>query len=175
MNADNATSNDTQTTTLHQHDNSFDEIDRVRCFNHTLQLSAQTLIKPFNAGMGKTKKGDNDEDNIDDDMPDLEEFEDEDGDKDDADDAGVDEEVGSDIEEEVDELEELDEDERKRVLDDTAAVRETVSKVRFCCLIALPSDTCSSFENFPSLLSIPLLLHFRLGDVSVKTTNFGPT
>jgi hypothetical protein len=55
MNADNASANDTQTTELSTLDNAFDAENRVRCFNHTLQLSAKTLIQPFNPGMAKSK------------------------------------------------------------------------------------------------------------------------
>ncbi|KAF8877777.1 hypothetical protein BD779DRAFT_1415663, partial [Infundibulicybe gibba] len=39
FNGDNATSNDTQTDKLDQLPNSFNRINRVRCFNHTMQLS----------------------------------------------------------------------------------------------------------------------------------------
>ncbi|KAF8874617.1 hypothetical protein BD779DRAFT_1410946, partial [Infundibulicybe gibba] len=39
FNSDNATSNDTQTSKLASLTNSFEEVNRVRCFNHTLQLS----------------------------------------------------------------------------------------------------------------------------------------
>ena len=60
MNADNATSNDTQSETQAGMPNSFDLDNRVRCFNHTLQLSARTLLRPFNVGLGKTTEdGDN--------------------------------------------------------------------------------------------------------------------
>src|ERR1700722_19518038 len=51
VNADNATSNDTQTTELDQLDNTFEKENQVRCFNHTLQLSAKALLKPFNIGL----------------------------------------------------------------------------------------------------------------------------
>ena len=65
MNADNATSNDTQGETLADMPNSFSLENHVRCFNHTLQLSAKTLLRPFNAGLGKmTDDGDNN--NVDD-------------------------------------------------------------------------------------------------------------
>ncbi|KAJ7430554.1 hypothetical protein FB451DRAFT_944170, partial [Mycena latifolia] len=48
LTGDNATSNDTQTTFLHDNPkNSFDEVNRIRCFNHTLQLSAKGLLRPF--------------------------------------------------------------------------------------------------------------------------------
>ncbi|KAF8238214.1 hypothetical protein L208DRAFT_1026244, partial [Tricholoma matsutake] len=35
---DNATSNDKQTSCLHQLPNAFESINRVRCFNHMMQL-----------------------------------------------------------------------------------------------------------------------------------------
>jgi hypothetical protein len=57
FNANNASANDKQTTKLAALPNSFDETKRVRCFNHTLQLSAKTLLRPFNAGMGKATDG----------------------------------------------------------------------------------------------------------------------
>ncbi|KAI0282628.1 hypothetical protein BC826DRAFT_872440, partial [Russula brevipes] len=38
FNADNATSNDKQTVHLDQLPNSFEAVNRVRCFNHTMQL-----------------------------------------------------------------------------------------------------------------------------------------
>ena len=34
--------------------NSFEEVNCACCFNHTLQLSAKTLLKPFNVGMSST-------------------------------------------------------------------------------------------------------------------------
>jgi hypothetical protein len=51
--ADNATSNDTQRKKLARMDNSFLEQNHVRCFNHTLQLSAKALLRPFNPALGK--------------------------------------------------------------------------------------------------------------------------
>src|SRR5882762_8050502 len=65
LNADNATSNDTQTTRLHKLNNSFNKENHVRCFNHTLQLSTKTLLKPFNialAGKGMDNDDGNDDD-----------------------------------------------------------------------------------------------------------------
>src|SRR5271154_2741054 len=46
------------TTCLDDMPNAFDEVHRVRCFNHTLQLSAKALLKPFNAGMSSNAKED---------------------------------------------------------------------------------------------------------------------
>jgi len=63
INADNTTSNDTQTTKLDELDNSFDQENHVWCFNHTLQLSAKSLLKPFNTALSGTTT-DNDNDNV---------------------------------------------------------------------------------------------------------------
>jgi len=126
MNADNATSNNTQSETLAGMANSYNEVNRVRCFNHTLQLSAKALLRPFNTALGKAADGDEgleDADAIfdDDDESDDDETEEGDGlpdipDEDDSDD-------------EVDELEELDEETREQLIVDTETVRQTVSKV----------------------------------------------
>lgn len=51
VNADNATANDKQTIKLDSLDNLFKEENRVRCFNHTLQLSAKALLAPFNTAI----------------------------------------------------------------------------------------------------------------------------
>ena len=47
FNADNATSNDKQTSYLDGLPNSFEAVNHVRCFNHTMQLSVKALMKPF--------------------------------------------------------------------------------------------------------------------------------
>ncbi|KAL1698451.1 hypothetical protein EV121DRAFT_165766, partial [Schizophyllum commune] len=45
---DNASPNDKMTELVGQNPaNSFREDDRVRCFNHTLQLAANALLYPF--------------------------------------------------------------------------------------------------------------------------------
>jgi hypothetical protein len=51
VHANNASSNNTQTMSLANLNNSFKEENHVRCFNHTMQLSANDLIAPFNARM----------------------------------------------------------------------------------------------------------------------------
>ena len=53
LNADNATSNDKQTTKLDALPNSFEEENRVRCFNHTMQLSAKSLLAPLNPAISQ--------------------------------------------------------------------------------------------------------------------------
>ena len=133
VNADNATSNDTQTTKLHTLDNSFDEENRVWCFNHTIQLSAKSLLKPFNTALSGTPTDDDmavTTEDDDDQMIDQgdEDEEDEDDEEEDDEDEG---EVEDDVEDDnIDELQELSEDGRKELLEETAAVRETVTKVR---------------------------------------------
>jgi len=47
-NADNASSSNMQMTQLDQLDNSSDKENHACCFNHMFQLSAKTLLKPFN-------------------------------------------------------------------------------------------------------------------------------
>ena len=44
---DNASSNDTQTTCLAAMENSFVTSNRVRCYNHILNLVAKALLRPF--------------------------------------------------------------------------------------------------------------------------------
>ena len=133
MNADNATSNDTQGETLAEMPNSFELKNRVRCFNHTLQLSTKTLLRPFNAGLGKAT-----EDGTCDDVDDLlsqgiDDNDDNDEEEDEEDGLPVipDED---DIDNGIDELDALDADSREAIMNDTAAVRETVTKV--CILLS---------------------------------------
>jgi hypothetical protein len=65
VNADNASSNETQMEALALLDNTYDEDNQVRCFNHTLQLSTKTLLKPFNAAFGSKIRDDNEIDDSD--------------------------------------------------------------------------------------------------------------
>ncbi|KAG1741576.1 uncharacterized protein EDB91DRAFT_335401 [Suillus paluster] len=64
VNADNATANDSQTTKLASLDNSFESVNCVRCFNHTLQLAAKALLKPFNSESLSASEADDDVDGI---------------------------------------------------------------------------------------------------------------
>jgi len=117
VNADNATLNDTQTTKLDQLDNHFKEENWVWCFNHTLQLSAKALLKPFNIGLsGKVMDDDNDPAMVMDGGDEGDEEEQANDDDDDEDDN-------------IDELEELNKDEQNQVLQETAVVHETITKV----------------------------------------------
>jgi hypothetical protein len=127
FNADNATSNDKQTTKLSKLDNSFEEQNRVRCFNHTVQLSTKTLLTPFNTALSrKATEDDGAMDEPDAEMPTLTEEEEDDEDDEDIEDK--DDETDG-----IDELEELGEDRRDEVLENTADVRETVTKVNTNC------------------------------------------
>ena len=59
FNADNASSNNMQMMKLDQLGNSFNKENCACCFNHTLQLLAKTLLKPFNLALsGKAAEDD---------------------------------------------------------------------------------------------------------------------
>jgi len=135
FNGDNAMSNDKQTEFLHALPNSFNETNRVRCFNHTLQLSAKALLKPF-SGPTVTDNddldvnaGSSDDDN---DLPALEDLENNDEEIDNDGNEGSNNE-GND-EEEEDELEILDDEEREALLENMAVVQTTLDKVSQNCL-----------------------------------------
>jgi hypothetical protein len=69
VNADNAMANDKQMTKLAALPNSFEEENRVRCFNHTMQLSAKALLAPLNPAISQKATQDDEmleEDNKDD-------------------------------------------------------------------------------------------------------------
>lgn len=131
---DNATSNDTQTSNLAENpNNTFEATNRVRCYNHTLNLSVKALLKPF--GVEKKRRtgkhtGDGtdleEEVNVDpdsdvgeDDLPDL-------VDVSDSDDSNGDDDEQE--EDDMDEFDKLDESEKARVLNDTEEVRSVISK-----------------------------------------------
>jgi hypothetical protein len=131
LNADNATANDTQTTKLDSFDNSFKEEYRVWCFNHTLQLSAKTLLRPFNTALSREAADDVDITDEDDDDPPILEADKEGEEEEDENENENEEDKDKDEEDDgIDELETLNKEERTQVLEDTAAVRATVTKVR---------------------------------------------
>ena len=131
INADNASANDKQTMKLSSLNNSFKEEYRARCFNHTLQLSTKTLLQPFNTALSGKAAAEIDIRDEDDDNPPILVDPDEEGEDDDDDDDKQDED-NDDEDDGVDELETLSEEERTEVLEDTAAVRATVTKVCDC-------------------------------------------
>ena len=133
LNADNATSNDKLTTFLSKMDNSFNEINRVRCFNHTLQLAAKTLIKPFNAGL--TGKGNDDVGAEGDEDAEIDEdaTSHDDGERDEEDEGGEQDGVDVDVDDVDDDEgddEELSEIDAELLFEDTTCVRQAVTKVR---------------------------------------------
>ena len=109
--------------------NSFKEVQRVHCFNHTLQLSSKMLLKPFNAGLSGPTDDEPSTDHEDDELPSLVGI----ADKDNDDENGVDDEgcdcVEDDVEDEADELDALTDDECAQLLAETAVVQATVTKV----------------------------------------------
>jgi hypothetical protein len=148
FNGNNASTNDTQAVELAQKDNSFSEENRIHCFNHTMQLSARTLLKPFNKAMSS------DRDPVD--LPvadDSVSEDDKDGDgflhlEDEL--AEEDPDVGEDDDvDETDELE-IDEEEHKILLEEMTVVRETVAKVRIMSS-AVPSIAQMSHRQLRKL------------------------
>ena len=124
-NGDNATSNDKQNEHLDKLPNVFDKVNRVRCFNHTMQLSAKALLKPFSGAAVDKDDGDKaSDDNNDvllDDVSDEEEG-DQHGDDDNNNNNNNNNEDDDDI------LNKLSDEEREDLLGSMAAVRATLDK-----------------------------------------------
>jgi hypothetical protein len=125
VNTDNASPNNTLTTKLDQLDNTFEEQNQAWCFNHTLQLSAQALLKPFNVSLSRNVT-DNDNQSTQDDDGDLVMVED---DKEDKEGQAKDEDNEDDEDNNINKLEELSKEEWCQVLQETVVVHETVTKV----------------------------------------------
>lgn len=119
--------------------NSFDIVNRVRCFNHTTQLSAKALLRPFN--------GTEDEDDANGEEVDPGEAEAEvtdlydDNDDDDEEEVEDDGEADDDDDDDEDPFQDLDDDERLALLENTSTVRETLNKVCLFAFIYFLSDT----------------------------------
>jgi len=122
-------SNDKQTSTLSTHNNSFDKANRVRCFNHILQLSAKTFLKPFNPGLGAAASEEVDEDGEGNNLN-TEEFSAVQEDEDEEEEDGG---TADDKDDDIDETDSVEDEECETLLADTVSVRETVTKV-CCCL-----------------------------------------
>ena len=144
MNANNASSNDTQTGALAFMKNAFEEANRACCFNHMLQLSAKTLLKPFNAGMSLTNPASEEEEsgNLNNEILTLLNKDAVGDDKTDGDKDSNEEVYGGENlddgnkpnnadSKEPDKLNQLDDQEQERVLADTLLVQQTVTKVCF--------------------------------------------
>ena len=135
FNGDNAMSNDKQTKFLHTLPNSFNQFNRVHCFNHTMQLSAKVLLKLF-SGPAVTNNKDLDVNTAssddDDDLPVLEDLKDDNRDESDDNNEGGNDEGNEEEEEDV--LEILDAEEKEALLENTAVVQTTLDKVsHFLC------------------------------------------
>jgi hypothetical protein len=145
FNADNASPNDKQTTRLAALPNSFEEANRVQCFNHTLQLSAKVLLRPLNAALGKVLDAlevlEADEDQDDDEMSVCDDDDDAKGDDEDEDEDGLVAEETDDPDDNIDELNALDEEDREKILAKTATVRATVTKLRNLAFAIINSTT----------------------------------
>jgi hypothetical protein len=141
---DNASSNDTQTKALANLDNSFKEENHVKCFSHTMQLSARALVAPFNAGMAPAPSlavedaQDGSDGSTNGDVPsDNEEDEDEDEDEEGKDGSlPVDDEDNG-----IDEMADLSAIDQETLISDTKAVRGTVSKLRDLSFAIINSTT----------------------------------
>ena len=112
---DNATSNDMQTAELEKKKNLFNLGNHVHCFNHTVQLSAKALLRPFTICVSSAttdnevpllKDVEDDGDGDDGDGNDIEDVEDEDDPL--AEDGNN---IDDDVDDGVDELAELSEEE----------------------------------------------------------------
>ena len=131
-------SNDKQNVYLDRLPNSFEDINRVRCFNHMMQLSAKALLKPHNSMASGRDPDDGEIPSDNDNSPVLEHISDDELEPDEQ----AEYEDGAE-----DEMEDKDEDvvlamlsdeEREVLLENMAVVRTTLDKVRpspplHCC------------------------------------------
>jgi hypothetical protein len=105
--------------------NTFDELNRVRCFNHTIQLSAKGLLKPFYSV--RSIETDNETEYGDDSVLSLQALDDEEKSEGEGeDDPNAD---NDDKDEDEDPLGALDDDEREELINNTKAVCTTLNKV----------------------------------------------
>lgn len=136
INMDNASSNDKQTCKLATLDNSFEAFNRVRCFNHTLQLAAKALLRPLNPGILGGSHGSSSQAIIsehdsevsdEDDSPPL--IIDDESDDENENSGGDDSGGMDDPDDDIDELLQLDSVSQRETLYKMVVVREAVSKV----------------------------------------------
>ena len=136
----NASANDTQTTKLAQCPNSFEREHRVRCFNHTLNLVAKAILKPFSgvaqkAGSGpdllaQTHMDSEDEDN-EVPLPDtVSDSEDEHTGSDDEGNGTDSDSSSTEDDDTFDAFDTMDEADQQAFLEAVAAVKTTLTKVR---------------------------------------------
>lgn len=122
FNADNAFPNDTQMTVLDKLPNSFEAMNHIHCFNHTLQLSVKNLLHPF-----MKQLDDNDK------MPALVDISNDDEDALDFEGAEEPDEEEDKVEEDEieDALEALSSEEKEELFKNTDDVRNVIQRVSF--------------------------------------------
>jgi hypothetical protein len=147
--------------------------NRIRCFNHTIQLAAVALIKPFNAGMMKTKGDSEKDDDEDGGVVDAEEENEEEGVDDDDDNSDdEDDNTTDDTTDDIDKFQTLTEAQQDTLVKDTALIRATVTKVCICCYTISSSNIYYRFDNCPLPSSIQPRRPFLHGAViAVRTTS----
>ena len=147
--ADNVSANNTQTAALAALDNSFEEEARIRCFNHTVSLSAKAFLVPFNTAIGGA-----DPDDLIADVEALNIEEEDDNDNDIK--GGNDEEP--DVDDGIDELEALEELARDNLIIDTTSVRSMISKVRQLSFSIINSSTIAlpAWSKFCATLDLKI-------------------
>jgi hypothetical protein len=124
FNADNASNNDTQTVRLSELSNSFESVNRIRCFNHTMQLAVRGLLK----ALGKPKDLEDGAEAVDDNELMSAALDDDDDDEEDGDGDG---EGIDDTGDEEEPLETLTDMERDELMENTEAARGALQKVSF--------------------------------------------
>jgi hypothetical protein len=114
---------------LHQLPNKFKSVNRIRCFNHTLQLSVKALLRPFASASPIPEPGDNIPDD-DSEIVTLEEEEEEEEAEDSDDEGSREGDDEADAEGEVDEaFDGLTDEEHEQLLENTSAVCTVLNKV----------------------------------------------
>jgi hypothetical protein len=129
---DNASSNDKQTARLHQLPNTFESVNCIQCFNHTMQLSVKALLRPFASTTSTaspvdtcTATSDDDTSDDNDDQSTSKEASEDEEEKEVGNDGG-----DSGAEDEVDEaLDGLTDEEHEQLLENTATVRTTLDVI----------------------------------------------
>jgi hypothetical protein len=137
FNADNALNNNTQTTKLEELPNSFESVNCVCCFNHTMQISARGVLEPLN-----NKKATNEGVKLDDiDMAGANNIGDAIGsDDEDEDDAEPDDCVDEN-DDDKDLLDGLDDDEKEVLIESTKEAADALQKVcAFFVMETAPAD-----------------------------------
>lgn len=132
-------SNDKQTDYLDKLPNSFELVNRVRCFNHTMQLLAKALMKPFDTPIAMADLDNAEATDVDDMLSVTGDNDDEEGEGDGDGDIDFGSVSSNDDQDDLDEIiynndpfEELDSDTQQKLLEDKAAICTVLDKVCSC-------------------------------------------